>query len=168
MCLSSLCTTRSKRLYKFRVTNEKVPPDPLEASRRKYHWYFFAETKSLSVCLRCVGPLPSSSGHSPRNWDRGCTAASSSPFFLSGKPFKIDALLEVSFNQIQSHISQKVIKNEDREKTRNPRFFIPFKIALNLGPLDTKIGQLFKLPTPFGRSPENEGYWIEILKKENR
>ncbi len=53
-------------------------------------------------------------------------------------------------------------------KREIPDFFIPFKIALNLAPLDPKIGQLFKLPTPFGRNPENEGYWIEISKKENR
>ncbi len=145
-------------------------PDPLEASL-KYRWYFFAETKSLSVCLRSTGPLHSPRGNSPKDWDRGWTEASSGPPFFEWKMVRNDALLAVSFNQIQGQISPlclspillkpKFKKFFHRRELGEDLFFqyLPINLTINIFLDENRTDK----PLHAERRPYGDFLWIQVL-----
>ncbi len=104
--------------------------DPLETSQ-KYRWYFFAEWKSLSVCLRSTGSLHNPTGISPKDWAQAVQRPAPAALFSERKTIRNDALLEVSFNQIRGQISC-VCLSPILLKPKFQKFFHPCEVGEGL------------------------------------
>ncbi len=91
----------------------------------------FFRRAEIVVCLCSASPLCIPRGNSPKDWDRACMAASSSPPLFELKTIWNDALLEVSFSQIQGQI-KRVCLNLILLKPKFRKFFYSHELGEGL------------------------------------